>query len=64
MYIGEADFNGETGYTVDAVSGDKTDTLYFSADKTEAELYLGWAVCELCDSVLIQSNFERECLSE
>lgn len=41
IYIGEADFNGETGYTVDAVSGDKTDTLYFSADRTEAELYLG-----------------------
>ena len=47
MYIGEADFNGETGYTVDAVSGDKTDTLYFSADKAEAELFLGWLVDEL-----------------
>ena len=47
MYIGEADFNNETGYTVDAASGDKTDTLYFSTDKAEAELYLEWLVDEL-----------------
>lgn len=64
MYIGEADFNNETGYTVEAVSGDKTDTLYFSADKVEAALYLEWVVHRICDDVPTQGIFETECLRD
>ena len=51
FYTGEADFKDEKGYSVEAVSGDKNDMLYFCGDKDEADAYLLWLVRQLGRSV-------------